>query len=231
MLCKHLARHLVARLPWLLARSQALRYARSPHVRLFAAQSFGFLLRQVAVDVPAAADGADAPPAPQPPPAQQQQQRAGKRKPAQQPQPQDAPAAAAAAGAMAVDGAAAEPAAGEEPLGAGAGGGSALRRAVRAVLAEQALLPSEQRTDGAGLLLAESVLGIGHGLHSRAPAVFELAFGEDLLTRTDLQGAGAAAHGAADCKRPRERSLCFLCSAPVFVRATRCSCLPPCVQG
>lgn len=47
MLCKQLARHMVLSLPKVLAQSKGLRYAASPHVRSFAAQAFGFLLRQV----------------------------------------------------------------------------------------------------------------------------------------------------------------------------------------
>lgn len=47
--------------------------------------------------------------------------------------------------------------------------------------------PSEARTHGAGLLLAESLVGINHGLHSRAAAVVPLMLQEDNLSPTDLK--------------------------------------------
>lgn len=58
-----------------------------------------------------------------------------------------------------------------------------------------------QVTDGAGRLIGESVLGVGHGLHSRAPLLLGMALQEDLLQSTDFgsraegsqqQGEGAA---------------------------------------
>lgn len=60
----------------------------------------------------------------------------------------------------------------EPSVGAGAGAGGsaeapALRRAVRALLAEHAMHPDGARTHGAGLLLAEAALGVSNGLHSR----------------------------------------------------------------
>ena len=47
--------------------------------------------------------------------------------------------------------------------------------------------PTEARTHGAGLLLAESLLGINHTLHSRAAAVLPLMLQEDILTPADLK--------------------------------------------
>lgn len=76
-ICKYLVRHLAADVPGALRATAAVRYARAPYVRQFAAQAVGFLLRS-------------------------------------------------------------------------APGAQALRAGVRAVLAEQALRPSEERTDGAG---------------------------------------------------------------------------------
>ena len=53
--------------------------------------------------------------------------------------------------------------------------------------AEQALKPSEAQTHGAGMLLAESLIGINHGLHSRAAAVVPLMLQEDILSVGDLK--------------------------------------------
>ncbi len=47
--------------------------------------------------------------------------------------------------------------------------------------------PSEGRTHGAGLLLAESLVGINHGLHSRAAALVPLMLQENILSTTDLK--------------------------------------------
>ena len=55
------------------------------------------------------------------------------------------------------------------------------------VHAEHAMRPSEARTHGAGLLLAESLIGINHGLHSRAAALVPLMLQEDILSTTDLK--------------------------------------------
>lgn len=75
---------------------------------------------------------------------------------------------------------------------------ASLRAGVRALLAEQASRPSDEKTHGAGLLLAESILGVSHGLHSRAPAVLQLALQEDLLQPEDLtQGSRKSAAAAA----------------------------------
>ncbi|GIL90427.1 hypothetical protein Vretifemale_18037, partial [Volvox reticuliferus] len=69
---------------------------------------------------------------------------------------------------------------------------AALRSGVRAVLAEQAVRPTPERTDGAGLVLAEAVLGVSHGLHSRAQQVLQLLLKEDLLQPSDLRHAPAS---------------------------------------
>jgi hypothetical protein len=61
-----------------------------------------------------------------------------------------------------------------------------LKAGVRSLLAEHAARPAPERTHGAGLLLAEAVLGPSHGLHSRAPAVLRLALAEDLLRPSDF---------------------------------------------
>ena len=53
--------------------------------------------------------------------------------------------------------------------------------------AEQVMRPTEARTHGAGLLLAESLIGINHRLHSRAAAVLPLMLQEDILTPADLK--------------------------------------------
>lgn len=50
--------------------------------------------------------------------------------------------------------------------------------------------PSEARTHGAGLLLAEALVGISHGLHSRAAAVLPLMLQEDILAPSDLKVRG-----------------------------------------
>jgi U3 small nucleolar RNA-associated protein 20 len=61
-----------------------------------------------------------------------------------------------------------------------------LTRAVRTLLGEHAVCPDEARTDGAGLLLAEAAVGVAHGLHSRAPRILNLAFGQDLVRVEDF---------------------------------------------
>ena len=47
--------------------------------------------------------------------------------------------------------------------------------------AEQAARPTEERTDGAGLLVAEAAKGANHRLHSQASRLLSLLFTEDLL--------------------------------------------------
>lgn len=47
--------------------------------------------------------------------------------------------------------------------------------------AEQAARPTEERTDGAGLLVAEAAKGASHRLHSQASRLLSLLFTEDLL--------------------------------------------------
>jgi hypothetical protein len=61
-----------------------------------------------------------------------------------------------------------------------------LKAGARSLLAEQAVRPCAERTHGAGLLLAEAVLGPSHGLHSRAPAVLRLLLQEDVLKPSDF---------------------------------------------
>ncbi len=174
MIFKHLSRHLVTRLPWLLSRTRGLRYARAAHVRAFAAQAAAFLLRQVAATADAAAP---APASAEPVEGLADMETDGANDAAAGAPAQQAPSAAAA------------------DADAGAVSASALRKAVRALLAEHALQPSYERTDGAGLLLAETVLGVSHGLHSRVGVVLGLVFMEDILTPGDLHAAGPAAQG------------------------------------
>lgn len=68
------------------------------------------------------------------------------------------------------------------------------RAGLRALLAEHAVRPSAARAHGAGLLVAEGVLGVEHGLHSRAPALLGLLLQEGLLSPADF---GAATGGNA----------------------------------
>jgi hypothetical protein len=61
--------------------------------------------------------------------------------------------------------------------------------------------PSEERAHGAGLLVAESVLGPEHSLHSKAASVLTLLLQEDLISPQDFGAAAAdkaAAAAAAD---------------------------------
>ena len=75
---------------------------------------------------------------------------------------------------------------------------SALRGAVRALLFEHALIPSTERTHGAGTLLAEAVVGVSHGLHSRAAAVLGLMLQQDLLQPEDFRRAAGQADAVAE---------------------------------
>lgn len=61
-----------------------------------------------------------------------------------------------------------------------------LEQGVRSLLAEQARQPVWERSQGAGLLLAESIISVAHGLHSRAAGVLKLMMQEDLLTVNHL---------------------------------------------
>jgi hypothetical protein len=76
----------------------------------------------------------------------------------------------------------------------------AVRSGLRAVLAEAAVRSSARRTHGAGLLVAEALLGPEHGLHSRAGAVLGLLLQDDILAAADFGAAAgkAAAAAAAD---------------------------------
>lgn len=74
-----------------------------------------------------------------------------------------------------------------------------LRVGLRALLGEAAVKPSAERAHGAGLLVAEAVLGVEHGLHSRAPGLVQLLLQEDLLQPEDF-GAGAAGAAAGEAE-------------------------------
>jgi hypothetical protein len=69
--------------------------------------------------------------------------------------------------------------------------------------AEQAQRPSEARTDGAGLLLAESMVGIGYGLHSKAVALLPLLLREDVLSVKDLKAHPLKVIGGLAISSPR----------------------------
>lgn len=68
---------------------------------------------------------------------------------------------------------------------------------MKALLAQQARRPEWERTHGAGLLLAEAIVSVGNGLHSRAPALLALLLKEDLLTATAAPSAGSSAGSKA----------------------------------
>ncbi len=55
--------------------------------------------------------------------------------------------------------------------------------------AEYMLRPSEERAHGAGLVLAEAVIGVGNGLHSKAPLVLPLLLQEDVLDPSKVKPA------------------------------------------
>lgn len=150
LIFKHLARHMTPQLPSVLRASRGLLYARAPHVRTFAAQAAGFLLRTAAAAGEAAA-ASDAAPASE--------------------------GSAGQAGEGDADGLDAE---------AGAAVRSPLVSAVRQLLRDHAINPTEEVTDGVGLALGESVLGVSHGLHSRAPAILALLLSLDVLQPKDV---------------------------------------------
>ncbi len=64
---------------------------------------------------------------------------------------------------------------------------------------QQALRPTEERTHGAGLLLAEAVLGVSNGLHSKATAVLGLLLQQDLLQPEDFAGVGGQKRSHKRC--------------------------------
>ncbi|BDA46529.1 probable small subunit processome component 20 homolog at N-terminal half [Coccomyxa sp. Obi] len=68
-------------------------------------------------------------------------------------------------------------------------GNKSLRAGVRAVFAEHALRPSEERAHGAGLVLGEAVIGVGNGMHSKASLVLPLLFQEDVLDPSKIKPA------------------------------------------
>jgi U3 small nucleolar RNA-associated protein 20 len=73
-----------------------------------------------------------------------------------------------------------------------------LRSGLRALLGEAAVRHSAARVHGAGLLAAEAVVGVEHGLHSKAPVLLQMLLQEDLLTPEDFGSAADAAAAAAD---------------------------------
>ncbi|CAG9460436.1 unnamed protein product [Pedinophyceae sp. YPF-701] len=115
--CKHHHRFLQSDLPLALRQTARLRYSKVDHVRSFAAEALGYLVRT-------------------------------------------APHGAVAA-------------------------------AVRAVLVEHAAMPTTDRTDGAGALLAEAVCGAANGLHSRAPALLALLLAADPISVKHFKSADA----------------------------------------
>jgi uncharacterized membrane protein YgcG len=123
LLCKHLARYLLPDLPAVLHMSAGLRYACAPHVRAFAAQAVAFLLR-LAASAPDAGVMPAAGPAVALPSA-----TAGTGTPG------------GASGGGAARAAGASSGGGD---GGGGKGGGALHGALRALLAEHALHPSEE---------------------------------------------------------------------------------------
>ena len=66
--------------------------------------------------------------------------------------------------------------------------------------AEVAAHPTEERIGGAGWLIAQSIVGPRHGLHSRAGAILALALQEDLLELSDLKVHKVSAAGLQDQK-------------------------------
>lgn len=169
MLFKHLARHMLEDLPAVLRASRGLRYARAPHVRAFAAQATGFLVRTAAAagQLPSST-GSTAPGSTVPGSTAQGSTDTG-------------------AGAAEEQG---DVVMGEEQQGAaGMGAAGPLLAAVRTLLHDQARTPSEEVTDGVGLTLGEAVLGVGNGLHSRAPVLLALLLSQDVLTPADFKQA------------------------------------------
>ena len=66
---------------------------------------------------------------------------------------------------------------------------SAARAGARALFAEFSARPTSARKDGAGLLIAEACVVVGHRLHSKAGKLLRLAFQEDLLDSAELRVA------------------------------------------
>jgi U3 small nucleolar RNA-associated protein 20 len=81
---------------------------------------------------------------------------------------------------------------------------AAARAAVRSVLAEAVLRPSEARVHGAAALVAAAVAGVGHGLHSRAAALLALLLRRDILAADDFAAGGASKERDADAEAGAE---------------------------
>lgn len=84
-----------------------------------------------------------------------------------------------------------------------------LRAGTRALLAEHAIRPTPAREHGAGLLIAESVLSVSHGLHSRAPSVLALLLQDGLLQPEEFakKGSHKSAKGGV-LKKLHQDTLC-----------------------
>lgn len=74
----------------------------------------------------------------------------------------------------------------------------------------RAVNPTPERAHGAGLLVAEAVLGPEHSLHSKAASVLVLLLQEDLLTPQEF--GTAAAGGKAAAKAPKGVCVCVCAS-------------------
>ena len=192
LICKHLAKLLAGEQQLLgaLRGTQRLRHHRAEHVRALAAEALGFLFRCGALARLAAqcqlaggwaGAGGHAPGG----------RRRGSRKKQQQAAGQPCRPALAPAGAGVPAHALlmrclwrAPPAPRLRHASA-----PAIRVGVKAVLAEAAARPSDERLHAAGALLAEAALGVSHGLHSRASAVLGQMLREDILRPQDFKSA------------------------------------------
>ncbi|KAK9863125.1 hypothetical protein WJX84_001609, partial [Apatococcus fuscideae] len=74
-------------------------------------------------------------------------------------------------------------------------GNTAHKRGLLALYAEQAIRPTEERTDGAGLLVAEAAKGANHSLHSQASRLLSLLFAQDLLDPSRFSAGQAGGEG------------------------------------
>ncbi len=81
---------------------------------------------------------------------------------------------------------------------------------------EHALRPSEERAHGAGLLLAESIVGVGNGLHSKAAVLLPLLLREDVLNRSDLKPATEVG------RRTISQACCMMLSAMARMSGRHC---------
>lgn len=71
------------------------------------------------------------------------------------------------------------------------------------ILSLRAVNPTQERAHGAGMLVAESVLGPEHNLHSKAGSVLALLLQEDLLTPEDFGAAADRAAAGKAAKAPK----------------------------